>query len=99
MSLTIEQEDATRHELAENLTRSGLTINDLAQALKTTPAIISATMDLDARHIEDPWIIATYLQTYMQAHHQDAVPYTALKGDYHHYWFLNAKRIERGVIK
>lgn len=99
MSLTAAQEDATRQELATNLSRSGLTTADLAKALGTTSTIIEQTMQLNARHIEDPWIIVTYLQQYMQAHQIDSVPYTALKGDYHQYWFLNARRIEKGRIK
>ncbi|WDF81722.1 DUF2316 family protein [Lacticaseibacillus pabuli] len=98
MSLTLAQQQATRDEFATNMQRSGLSLETVANALGTTPDVIAANLQLNSRRIEDPWIIRNYLLDEMQQHGQTPVPFTALKGDFHQYWFLNAAIIERGII-
>ncbi|WP_461215118.1 DUF2316 family protein [Lacticaseibacillus sp. GG6-2] len=98
MSLTPAQTQATRHEFQENIRRCHLSLADIAVALGTTPAVIAQSIDMHPRRIDDNWIIRNYLLDYMNAHHIDGVPFSALTGDYHRYCFLDAAVIERGKI-
>ncbi|MFD1486034.1 DUF2316 family protein [Lacticaseibacillus baoqingensis] len=99
MSLTPAQTNATRNEFHTNIQRSGLTLEQIATALGTTPAVIAQSIDMHPRHIDDNWIIRNFLLQYMAEHGIEPVPFTALVGDYHRYWFLNADIIERGIIE
>ncbi|MCI1986086.1 MAG: DUF2316 family protein [Lactobacillus sp.] len=98
MSLTPAQMTATRQEFKANIERSGLSLAEIATALGTTPAVIAQSIDLHPRRIDDNWIIRNYLLDYLSAHHIEPVAFSALAGDYHRYWFLDADRITRGVI-
>ncbi|WP_010621905.1 DUF2316 family protein [Paucilactobacillus suebicus] len=98
MSLTHQQTIDTKNELKQNFELSGLSVNDLASALGTTTATIERTMNLDANHIEDPWIIKNYLEKKIVADGNRPVKFTALVGDYHQYWFLNSRRIEKARL-
>lgn len=98
MSLTTLQTEATRREFKTNINRSGHSIDELADALHTTPEVIAQCVDMHPDRIEDPWIIRNYLQDDLAKQGLTAAPFTALVGDYHQYWFLDAARIERGLI-
>lgn len=98
MSLTTAQTEATRQEFKENIRRSQLSLEQIATALGTTPAIITQSIEMHPRRIEDNWIIRNYLLKYLAAHHIEGVPFTALGGDYRRHWFLDAAMIERGMI-
>lgn len=99
MSLTREQAMATHDEFKMNIARSGLTLDDLAKALGTTAAVIAQCIDMHPRRIDDNWIIRNYLLDYLDSHNIEAVPFSALVGDYHDYWFLNSRIIKRGIIE
>lgn len=98
MSLTTSQTEATRREFKVNISRSGRSLAQIADALHTTPDIIAQCVDLHPNRIEDPWIIRNYLLNDLAQQGLTAEPFTALVGDYHQYWFLDAARIERGII-
>lgn len=98
MSLTPAQTVATREEFKANIANSGLSLAAIGQALGTTASVIAQSVDMHPRRLEDNWIIREYLLTYLTAHHLPVTPFTALTGDYHRYWFLDAATIERGVI-
>ena len=99
MSLTLAQEQATRSEFAANIKRSGLSLATIAAALGTTADTIEEeVIQLNPKRLEDPWIVRNYLLDEMSKKGQTPVLFTALKGDFHHYWFLNNKIIERGKI-
>ncbi|WP_225419239.1 DUF2316 family protein [Lacticaseibacillus songhuajiangensis] len=98
MSLTMAQTVATKREFKENIQRSQLSMEQIASDLGTTPEVITQSITMHPRRIEDNWIIRNYLNEYLAAHQITEVPFTALTGDYHRYWFLNAAIIERGII-
>ncbi|WP_164848025.1 DUF2316 family protein [Lacticaseibacillus hulanensis] len=98
MSLTAEQTVATRNEFKENIARSGLSLTQIATQLGTTADVIAESIDMHPRRIDDNWIIRNFLLQYLNEHNIEPVPFTALTGDYHRYWFLNSDVIERGII-
>ena len=96
MSLSTAQKQATRREFAENLNRLGLTPQDIAATLSTTPQRIEDIITLrNVRRLEDAWIIRRYLLERAKQSDISLVPFTALQGDPEDYWFLDAARIER----
>lgn len=98
MSLTRLQTQATRREFKINLSRSGRSLNQIATSLHTTPEVIAQCIAMQPEHIEDPWIVRNYLLDALAEQGLTPEPFTALVGDYHQYWFLDAARIERGII-
>ncbi|GAX01589.1 DUF2316 family protein [Secundilactobacillus silagei] len=98
MSLTPEQTEASRQEFKENIKRSGLSLTEIATALGTTADVIAQCVDMHPRRIDDNWIIRNYLLQYMGDHDIEPVPFSAMVGDYHDYWFLHPSIIERSVI-
>lgn len=81
--------------LQQNFERLGQPLTVVAQQLKTTPANITAILNLDDVAPEAPWILREYLNEALASAHQTAIPYSKLTGDYHQYWFLDSQRIER----
>jgi len=98
MSLTPQEMQATRTSFQENITLLNQSFEEIAQALNTSTAYVQAVANLDAVHIEDPWILKNYLEEKLQYSGKEAVPFTALKGDFHQYWFLDSQRIEAGQL-
>lgn len=98
MSLTRDQKTATIAELAENMRRLGETDESVAAALGTTGAYVSEVRHLHSRRIEDPWIIRNYLLDEARERGVELVPFTALVGDWHGYWFLDGGYIDRGRL-
>ncbi|RRG09983.1 MAG: DUF2316 family protein [Lactobacillus sp.] len=95
MSLTVAEKRVTKKELQRNLILSGLSEEQVARDLKTSPKTIQNILQLKVTHIEDPWILKSYLEEQILDQQKNPLPFTALKGDYHQYWFLDSRRIER----
>ncbi len=57
MSLTTKQQDDTRRELRENFEKSGLTIDEAAADLATTPAYIERLLRLEPKSHDHTWIL------------------------------------------
>lgn len=99
MSLTISEEQATRKELQANFKLSGLTVDQVAADLQTTPDYVDAVLELRVSRIEDPWILRNYLNAAIQAQQQQPIPYSRLNGSPLRHWFLNQGRIRRGSLE
>jgi len=98
MSLNPKQIRDTKKELQENFTRTGLSLEQVAQDLHTTTDVIEATLNLSVNYIEEPWILKNYLEEQLKAQGKASVPFSALAGDYHRYWFLDSHRIDQKEI-
>jgi len=98
MSLNPQQMDNARKEFRENFERTGLSFEQIAADLNTTPAIIEDTLNLTVSRIEDPWVLKNCLEDQLSTQGKRAVPFTALAGDYHRHWFLNSRRIDKKKI-
>lgn len=61
MSLTDKQIDDTKYELKSNFEKSGLSIDEIAKNLKTSPEYIEQLFDLNPSRLEDTWILRNYL--------------------------------------
>lgn len=57
MSLTPQQEDATRNELKQNFELANVTLDQVAADLSATSEHVQNVMQLDADRIEEPWIL------------------------------------------
>jgi len=98
MSLNQMQRVNTINELQQDFENSGLTVTKVAEDLKTDEQYISELLQLNTKRIEDPWILKNFLEQYNSTHQKKTVKFTALKGDYHQYWFLDAATIERAAL-
>ncbi|WP_203627005.1 DUF2316 family protein [Lacticaseibacillus mingshuiensis] len=94
MSLTPEQKAATKHELAENFAKTGLTQAQVCADLRISAAKFDHIMTLTQTSLEDPWIMRNYLLEKVAAAGQTPLPFTALSGDWHRHWFLNSAAID-----
>ncbi len=99
MSLTREEQVNTIKEFKANFDLLNKSIEEVANDLNTLPKYISDLVVLRARRIEDPWILRNYLLKELKDNSIDPIPFTTLKGDWHHYWFLDAKYIDNGKIE
>ena len=98
MSLTDAQIENTKSELKSNFEKSGLTIEEIAEKLKTTPEYIEGLFNLNPRRLEDTWILRNYLIEVLNEKSIEVTPFTALVGKSEEYWFLNSDYINNGVI-
>ena len=98
MSLTDAQIENTKFELKSNFEKSGLTIDEIAQKLKTTPEYIEELFNLNPRRLEDTWILRNYLIEVLDEKSIEITPFTALVGKSENYWFLNSNYVNGGVI-
>lgn len=98
MSLNQQQTINTKNEFQENFERSGLSLEQIAADLNTTPDVIADTLALNVSRIEDPWVLKNYLEDALQQQGIAGIPFTALVGDYHRHWFLNSRRIDKKKI-
>jgi len=99
MSLTREEQTKTKQEFQDNLNLSGLSLEEIAKDLASQPQVISDVLNLNTRYIENPWILKNYLERKIIEQGKTPIPFTALKGDFHNYWFLNSSIIEKEKIK
>lgn len=98
MSLTREQKQATIEEFAENMRRLGVDAAEIGRALGAAPGYVDRVVHLRARNLEDPWIVRNWLLGRARALGVALVPFTALAGDHHGYWFLDGGYIDRGRL-
>ena len=94
MSLSAKQEEDTRRELKANFDKAGVDIKGTAEALGTTEEYIEELMQLRPRKLEDTWILKNYLIEKVREAGGTPTPFTALGGDYHVIWFLDAGYID-----
>lgn len=99
MSLSKQQKEDTRRELCENLERASVEIADIARDLGTSERYIGELLALEPRRLEDTWILRNYLLEAVRERGGEPVPFTALAGDWHNYWFLDGAYIDRGRIE
>ena len=99
MSLTYDEQKATKAELRAALALSGLSIQQLAEELGVTSQVIEDTLNLNCRAIENPWVLKEFLADVARKQGKEPVVFTALKGDYHRYWFLNARVIDERKMR
>ncbi|MBC2317525.1 DUF2316 family protein [Listeria booriae] len=95
MSLTQQQVTDTIREFQQNLAISEWSVEQIAAELQTSSEKINRILHLEQHSIEDPWILKEFLEQQINKSGKTAVPLTALKGDYHQYWFLKAKKIDK----
>lgn len=98
MSLSKQEQIDTIKAFKSNIELLGASKIEIAAALNTTPEVIEAISNLQVKSIEEPWILKNYLEEQLNNKGIDAIPFTALKGDYHDYWFLDSRKIETGSI-
>lgn len=98
MSLTNEQRAATIREFHENMHRLGLTTESIGRDFGVDGDTVERIINLKSGVLEYPWIIRDYLLTQATAQGVELNPFTALRGDPHDYWFLDANIIDRGEI-
>ena len=98
MSLLFKQRADTRKELQENLRRSGLGAGEVSMAIQTTEKYIHDLLALKPRKPDDLWILRNFLIHSVLEKGMEPMPFTALKGDWHDYWFLDGDYIDRGSI-
>ena len=94
MSLSPRQIKNTRRELQANLERSGLNTVEVARGIGTSEEYVLELMDLRPKRLEDTWILRNFLIDAVIKTGQTPVEFTALKGDWHDYWFLNGSYID-----
>ena len=99
MSLTREQELATKRELREAMDLVGMDLKAVADALSVSPELVEQALDLRGSVIENPWVLKEYLADQARAKGLVPVSFTALRGNYHDYWFLDAARIDARVMR
>ena len=99
MSLTDEQIENTKFELKSNFEKSGLTVDEIASDLKTSPEYINQLFDLNPARLEDTWILRNYLINVLNEKSIEITPFTALVGRSENYWFLNSNYVNKGIIE
>lgn len=95
MSLNPEQMAATRRELQANFELTGLTKAQVAAALHISETKLDHLFTLTQQSLNDPWILRNYLLDQVKAQGKTPVPFTALSGDWHRHWFLDAAAIDQ----
>ncbi|MBT1171927.1 DUF2316 family protein [Bifidobacterium sp. MA2] len=98
MSLTTAQREATIREFHENLRRLHLSVEDVAKHFGIDASRIETIIDLKSGVLEYPWIVRAYLLDEAAARGVELIPFTALRGDPHDYWFLDGAIIDRGEL-
>ena len=99
MSLSAKQMEDTRRELRENLDKAGVSVREAADALGTTQEYIQQLLRLEPKRLEDTWILKNYLIEKAVEAGKTPTPFTALGGDYHVIWFLDAGYIDGKKIR
>ncbi|GEK29344.1 DUF2316 family protein [Furfurilactobacillus siliginis] len=94
MTLNPAQRAATQREFRANFQRAGLTVAQVAIDLGISEIKLEHMLNLTQLTYEDVWILRNYVLDKVQAAGQVPVPFTALAGDWHQYWFLNSTVID-----
>lgn len=95
MTLNVQQIQATREELQANFALTGLTKAQVAADLNISLEKLNHLFELTQQSLDDPWILRNYLMEKVEITGQTPVAFTALRGDWHQYWFLNSALIDR----
>ena len=98
MTLTEAEMERTRSELKSNFKKSGLTVEEVANDLKTTPEYIEELLELNPNRIEDPWILRNYLTDVLNEKSIEVTPFTVLVGRSERVWFLDSNYINNREI-
>ena len=98
MSLSNEQLEITSREMKSNFKKSGLTLEEIAEDLKTTPEYVEDLLNLNPKRIEDPWILRNYLIRVLNEKSIEITPFTVLAVESEKVWFLDSDYINNGVI-
>lgn len=98
MSLSTEQKMKTIREFEENVTLTGLPLEQIALELGTDTEKLQQIMRLASGSMEEPWIARNYLIEKVTEIGNKPIPFSALKGDHHAYWFLDAEKIDQKKI-
>ena len=98
MSLTDKQLETTSREMKSNFKKSGLTLEEIAQDLKTTPEYVEDLLNLNPKRIEDPWILRNYLIRVLNEKSIAITPFTVLAVESEKVWFLDSDYINNGEI-
>ena len=98
MTLTFEEMERTSLELKSNFEKSGLTLEEAAADLKTSPEYIEQLLILNPKRIEDPWILRNYLIEVLNEKSIEITPFTVLVGNSDRVWFLDSEYINNGEI-
>ena len=99
MTLTDAQIETTSSEMKSNFEKSGLTTDEIARDLKTTPEYIEELLNLNPKRIEDPWILRNYLIDVLNEKSIEITPFTVLVGNSERVWFLDSNYINNGEIE
>ena len=99
MSLSMAQRAATIKEFKENMRRLGLTADQMGDAFGVSGHTIQKIIDLKSGRLEYPWIIRGYLLDLASEQDVELVPFTALRGDPHDYWFLDDAVLDAKTIR
>lgn len=94
MTLNPQQIKNTQNELEQNFELSGLTKDQVATDLHISLTKLDHLFTLTQSSLNDPWILRNYLIEKVEAQGKKPVPFTALVGDWHQYWFLNSNLID-----
>lgn len=98
MSLTAEQRKRTIEEFKQNIALTGRSIAQIAEDLQTDAETILRVQQLASDSIEAPWILRNYLIQTLESVGKKPIAFSALSGDHHDYWFLDARKIDQGKI-
>ena len=98
MSLTPAQQQATKDELQHAMDWVGLTPGQVAKALQVSEAQLKDVLALRT-NLHNPWIVKEYLAEVARQQGKQPITFTALRGDYHDYWFLNPAIIDARKIQ
>ena len=98
MSLTSEQRAATIREFRENMRLLGLSAQEIGNHFGVDGTTVERIVNLQSGVLEYPWIVRGYLLEEAAARGVEPVPFTALRGDPHDYWFLDGRVIDAGRI-
>ncbi|MBD5136737.1 MAG: DUF2316 family protein [Lachnospiraceae bacterium] len=84
--------------MQENLRRSDLREEDVAETIQTTEKYVHDLPALKPRKSDELWILRNFLIHAVLEKGMKPMPFTVMKGDWHDYWFLDGDYIDRGSI-
>ena len=98
MSLTSEQRAATIQEFHDNMALLGITAEQIGKDFGVSSSTIERIINLRSGVLEYPWIVRGYLLDKAAAAGVTPVPFSALRGDPHDYWFLDDRVIDANQL-
>ena len=98
MSLSIAQREATIREFRANMALLGVDAKAIGGHFGVDSATVERIVNLESGVLEYPWIVRGYLLRLAAERGVEPVPFSALRGDPHDYWFLDGRVIDAGRI-